>query len=81
VFSPGADIAKLALQFAMRASVSTTVVGSADAANIVRNVAWIDEEVDVDLLCDVEALLAPVCDVGWTVGRPENTNPVERKGN
>jgi L-galactose dehydrogenase len=76
----GADIAKLALQFAMSAPVATTVVGSADAANIARNVAWIDEELDVELLRDVEAVLAPVSDVGWAVGRPENTNPVERKG-
>ncbi len=74
----GADIAKLALQFAIRAPVATTVVGSADAANIARNVAWTDEEMDVDLLSDVEALLAPVRDVGWAVGRPENTNPAVR---
>jgi L-galactose dehydrogenase len=77
----GADIAKLALQFAMRIPVATTVVGSADAANIARNVAWIDEEIDIDLLRDVEAVLASVRDIGWTTGRPENTNPVARKGN
>jgi L-galactose dehydrogenase len=72
----GTDIAKLALQFAMRAPVATTVVGSADAENMARNVAWIDEPIDVDLLRDVEAILAPVRDVGWAVGRPENTDPV-----
>jgi L-galactose dehydrogenase len=61
----GADIVKLALQFAMRIPVATTVVGSADAANIARN---------------VEAVLAPVRDIGWAVGRPENANPAGRSG-
>lgn len=74
--SRGTDIAKLALQFAVRAPVATTVVGSGDAANIARNVAWIEEEIDIDLLSDVESVLAPVRDVGWAVGRPENTHPV-----
>jgi L-galactose dehydrogenase len=74
----GADIAKLALQFAVRAPVATTVVGTADAANITRNVAWIEEEIDTDLLSDVESVLARVRDVGWAIGRPENADPVGR---
>jgi L-galactose dehydrogenase len=73
--SRGSDIAKLAIQFALLAPVATTVVGSADAANIARNAAWIDEEIDLELLQDVEALLAPVRDIGWAVGRPENADP------
>lgn len=74
----GADIAKLALQFAVKAPVTTTVVGTADAANIARNVAWIEEEIDADLLRDVESVLAPVRDVGWAIGRPENADPAGR---
>jgi L-galactose dehydrogenase len=76
----GADIAKLALQFAIGIPAATTVVGSADAANIARNVAWIDEEIDIDLLRDVEAVLAPVRDIGWAIGRPENASPAGRSG-
>jgi L-galactose dehydrogenase len=71
----GSDIAKLALQFAVQAPVATTVVGSADPANMMRNAAWIEEEIDLDLLRDIEALLAPVRDVGWSVGRLENATP------
>jgi L-galactose dehydrogenase len=71
----GSDVAKLALQFAVQAPVATTVVGSADPANMMRNAAWIEEEIDLDLLRDIEALLAPVRDVGWSVGRPENATP------
>ena len=73
--SRGSDIAKLALQFAVRASVATTVVGSADAANMAQNVAWMEEDIDLDLLRDVEELLAPVRDIGWPIGRPENADP------
>jgi len=71
----GSDVAKLALQFAVQAPVATTVVGSADPANMMRTAAWIEEEIDLDLLRDIEALLAPVRDVGWSVGRPENATP------
>jgi L-galactose dehydrogenase len=71
----GSDLAKLALQFAVQGPFATTVVGSADPANVARNAAWIEEEIDVDLLRHVEALLAPVRDVGWSVGRPENAQP------
>lgn len=73
--SRGSDIAKLALQFAVRASVATTVVGSADAANMAQNVAWMEEDIDLGLLRDVEELLAPVRDIGWPIGRPENADP------
>ena len=74
----GADIAKLALQFAMTAQVATTVVGSADAVNVARNVAWTAEPIDTELLRDVEVVLAPVHDLGWAVGRPENADPSGR---
>jgi L-galactose dehydrogenase len=71
----GSDIAKLAVQFAALAPVATTVVGSADAANMARNVAWIQQEIDLELLRDAEAMLAPVREIGWSVGRPENADP------
>jgi L-galactose dehydrogenase len=73
--SRGSDIAKLALQFAVRAPVATTVVGSANAANMAQNVAWMEDDIDLDLLRDVEELLAPVRDIGWPNGRPENADP------
>ena len=45
------DIAKLALQFAVTTgNYVTTVVGTASAANLRRNIAWIEEPVDEDLL-------------------------------
>lgn len=72
----GTDIAKLAMQFALaRTDVASTLVGSADPANMERNIAWAHEPLDTELLADVEALRAPVRDVSWPTGRPENNNP------
>ena len=72
----GTDIAKLAMQFALaRTDVASTLVGSADPANMERNIAWAQEPLDPELLADVEAVLAPVRDVSWPTGRPENNDP------
>jgi L-galactose dehydrogenase len=71
-----ADIAKLALQFAVTTgNYSTTVVGTASAANLRRNIAWIEEPVGEDLLAEVAAAFAPVHDRSWVSGRPENQIP------
>lgn len=69
----GSDVAKLALQFALRLpGVASTLVGSASAENMARNIAWSEGEMDLDLLAEVERVLAPVRNAGWPVGRPEN---------
>ncbi len=68
----GSKFARLALQFAVVASPCvTTVVGSACASHVERDIGWIGEPIDADLLTEVEAILAPVRDIG----RPENQNP------
>jgi L-galactose dehydrogenase len=72
----GSSLAKLALQFSASTSpCATTVVGSASPANVKRDVEWIGEPIDADLLAEVEAILEPVRDIGWTNGRPENQDP------
>jgi L-galactose dehydrogenase len=74
----GADLAKLALQFSVMTSPCvSTVVGSASPANVRRNIAWIEEPIDDDLLAAVEAIFAPVRDLGWVNGRGGNQNPRE----
>jgi L-galactose dehydrogenase len=71
----GANLEKLALQFSVTTGPGvTTVVGSASAANIRRDIAWISEPICVELLAEVEAVLAPVRDTGWLNGLPENQN-------
>ena len=74
----GADLAKLALQFSVGTSPCvSTVVGSASPANVRRNIAWIEESIDDDLLAAIETIFAPVHDLGWVSGRAENQNPRE----
>jgi len=69
----GADISKLALQFAVaEPRVATTILGTASPANVERNIKTIEEPLDHELLAEVLAILAPVRGTTWPSGRPEN---------
>ena len=69
----GAPIAKLALQFALENPlIATTIAGSANPANIRDWATWAAEPIDRDLLAEVEAIFAPVKNVGHVEGLPEN---------
>lgn len=64
------------MQFAVASSPCvTTVLGSDSASHVERDIAWIAEPIDADLLAEVEVILAPVQDLGWVNGRPENPEP------
>lgn len=72
----GTDISRLALQFAVATGpFASTVVGTADPAQVRRAIEWIGEPLDEDLLHEVEQILAPVRDIGWSNGRAENREP------
>ena len=69
----GSDIAKLALQFSCaHPDIATTVAGSANPANIRQWARWLAEPVDTDLLRDVQAIFAPVRNIGHLEGLPLN---------
>jgi L-galactose dehydrogenase len=71
--SRGTPIAKLALQFALaNPAIATTVAGSANPANVRAWAAWAAEPLDQELLADVQAIFAPVRNVGHVEGLPEN---------
>jgi aryl-alcohol dehydrogenase-like predicted oxidoreductase len=71
--SQGADIAKLALQFSVsNPQITTTLVGTASPANIEKNVRWIHEPIDKQLMAKVQTMLAEIKDKTWMVGKPEN---------
>jgi len=71
--SIGADITKLALQFAVRhPAIATTLVGTASPENIRKNVAYIKEPIDLELLARVLEILQPIHNHNFTRGRPEN---------
>lgn len=73
----GADIVKLAIQFATRnPQIATTLVGTASAENIRRNVGYVDEPVDLELMVRVREILRPIRNHNFMRGRPENRDLV-----
>jgi aryl-alcohol dehydrogenase-like predicted oxidoreductase len=71
--SRGVDIAKLALQFSIaNPEIATTVSGSANPQNIRNWAKWAAEPLDQELLREVQAIFAPVKNLGHVEGLPEN---------
>jgi aryl-alcohol dehydrogenase-like predicted oxidoreductase len=69
----GVDIARLALQFALRhPDIATTVVSTARPESVRQWVQWAQEPLDEELLEEVETILDPVMSESWISGRPEN---------
>ena len=69
----GVDIAKLALQFSLQhPDITTTVAGSANPQNIRNWAKWAAEPIDRQLLAEVQAIFAPVKNIGHLEGLPEN---------
>jgi len=57
----GADLAQLAIQFAVsNPRIHTTLVGTASPANIERHVRWIEQPPDPELLTEVDRILKPI---------------------
>ena len=73
----GTDIARLAIQFAVaEPRIATTLVGTANPENIANNIRWAAEPLDLELLADVQKILAPIHNHTWPSGRPENNGPL-----
>lgn len=71
--SRGADLSKLALQFSLaEPGIHTTILGTANPLNVEQNLRTIEEPLDRQLLAEVQAILAPVHNMTWPSGRPEN---------
>ncbi len=69
-----ANIARLALQFAVtNKDIATTLVGSAKPKNMKKNVRWLEERLDLELLAEVQEILAPIRNQTWASGRSENS--------
>jgi L-galactose dehydrogenase len=67
----GVDVAKVALQFAVRPEVfATTVVGSETVAKVSRNVKWLAQPVDGGLIDEIETLVGPQLNAAWQTGPP-----------
>ena len=69
----GSSLAKLALQFSIaNPGIATTVAGSANPANVREWARWAAEPLDEELVRDVQAIFAPVKNIGHVEGLPEN---------
>ena len=69
----GSSIAKLALQFSIaNPGIATTVAGSANPANVREWARWAAEPLDEEHVRDVQAIFAPVKNIGHVEGLPEN---------
>lgn len=69
----GVDIAQLALQFSCaHPDITSTIAGSANPENIRRWASWLSQPIDAELLQQVQALFAPVRNIGHVEGLPEN---------
>ncbi len=69
----GADISELALQFSLQnPRIATTIVGTANPENIRKNVEWLQNAPDEQLLAEVREILRPVQNLTWQIGRAEN---------
>lgn len=68
----GEDIAKLAIQFSTaNERIPTTLVSTANPANIQRNAKWTDEPMDLELLNEVLEILKPIHNRTWVSGLPQ----------
>lgn len=69
----GVDIATVALQFAMaHPYAATTLAGMTSVEQVRRNVAAAEGTADPELVAELRKLFAPVADLTWATGKPEN---------
>ncbi len=72
----GVSISQIALQFACANPViATTLVGIGSRDEVRQNLAALSAVPDPELLAEVRALFAPVHNLTWPSGRPENNGP------
>jgi L-galactose dehydrogenase len=74
--SQGVDVADLTMQFVLQHEhVATTLVGMSQVRHVDRNVKSVGVAPDPELLAQVLEMVAPVANVCWKEGRPENDDP------
>ncbi len=74
--SYGADVADVAMRFALdHPEIATTIVGMSKLRHVQDNLRILTAKNDPELLERIQALVAPVKNVMWFEGRPENNLP------
>lgn len=73
--SKGADISKLAMQFSCaNEQIPTTLFSSANPDRIKQNASFLDDEMDLELLAEVQDILSPIKDKTWQSGLAQNND-------
>ena len=71
----GVQVADVALRFCIEHPyVSTTLVGMSRPDHVERNIRGIAKPVDPELFEEIRAIVAPVANITWPSGRPENND-------
>lgn len=71
----GVDPSVIALRFCLdHKDVSTTLVGMSNAIEVKRNINALDIKTDAELLAEIDGIVAPIRDLTWASGRPENSD-------
>ena len=69
----GSSLPKLAIQFSTRnEAIAPTVIGTPSPVEFKQAVKWADSPIDLEMLSEVQDMLAPIKDLTWISGRPEN---------
>ncbi|MFJ7638415.1 aldo/keto reductase [Peribacillus sp. NPDC097225] len=65
----GEDLAKLAIQFSVEnAKIPTTLVSTGSVENIKKNISWVEQPINHELLNQVLQILDPVMNLSWSSG-------------
>lgn len=69
----GVNLTQLAIQFsAANTKIPTTLVGVAEPDKVQQNLRWVCEPVDENIIHEIRQILAPVHNLTWATGHPEN---------
>lgn len=69
----GEDIAKIAVQFSTsNEMIPTTLISTANPNNLKKNISWVNEQRNEELLMELQRILKPIQNKTWITGRPEN---------
>ena len=72
----GVRLSDVAMRYAMdHPDITTTIVGMNHLSNIQQNVAAVDFKIPAGILDDLAAVIAPVKNLMWFEGQPENNIP------
>jgi L-galactose dehydrogenase len=72
----GLKLSDVAIAYATaHADIASTIIGMCDEENVVNNTKALDCEIPPDLMAEIDALAAPVRNLMWYEGMPENNLP------